>query len=152
MALGTSASVSIAEASNPDQLSRNLISFQSEDNEQLKDRSDMSKIERLLYISHFLSTWNSRLFEFGAFLFLASIYPSSLLPASIYALARAASAAVLSPWIGSFVDDYNRLWVIRISIGKNMLTSALISALLTISSLKPASGLRRFCLASYLQS
>lgn len=75
-------------------------------------------IRRLLYISHFLSTWNSRVFEFGAFLFLANIYSQTLLPASVYALARNASAAILSPWIGSYIDRADRLSAVRISIGK----------------------------------
>lgn len=71
---------------------------------------------RRLYISHALSTWNSRLFEFGAFLFLANIYPNTLLPASVYALARAASAALLSPWLGSYIDRADRLKAVRLSI------------------------------------
>ena len=71
---------------------------------------------RRLYLSHALSTWNSRLFEFGAFLFLANIYPDTLLPASVYALARAASAALLSPWLGSYIDKANRLKAVRYSI------------------------------------
>ncbi|KAF9876820.1 hypothetical protein CkaCkLH20_05666 [Colletotrichum karsti] len=69
-----------------------------------------------LYVSHFLSTWNSRLFEFGAVLFLASIYPGTLMPMSIYALVRGAVAVVLSPSIGSWIDRGNRLSVVRISI------------------------------------
>jgi iron-regulated transporter 1 len=71
---------------------------------------------RRLYISHALSTWNSRLFEFGAFLFLAKIYPNTLLPASVYALARAASAALLSPCLGSYIDSADRLKAVRLSI------------------------------------
>lgn len=71
---------------------------------------------RRLYISHALSAWNSRLFEFGAFLFLANIYPNTLLPASVYALARAASAALLSPWLGSYIDRADRLRAVRLSI------------------------------------
>lgn len=74
---------------------------------------------RRLYLSHALSTWNSRLFEFGAFLFLANIYPNTLLPASVYALARAASAALLSPWLGSYIDRADRLRAVRLSISTN---------------------------------
>ncbi len=73
---------------------------------------------RLLFTSHFLSTWNSRVFEFGAFLFLARIFPQTLLPASVYALVRAASAAVLAPWIGTYIDRTDRLTAVRLSIGK----------------------------------
>ncbi|KAE8145485.1 Ferroporti-1 [Aspergillus avenaceus] len=69
-----------------------------------------------LYISHWLSTWNSRMFEFGAVLFLASIFPGTLLYASIYALVRSFSAVVLSSWLGSVVDRSDRLKAIRQSI------------------------------------
>ncbi|KAE8349696.1 Ferroporti-1 [Aspergillus coremiiformis] len=69
-----------------------------------------------LYISHSLSAWNSRMFEFGAVLFLASIYPDTLLYASIYALIRSLSAVLLSSWLGSVVDRSNRLNAIRHSI------------------------------------
>ncbi|KAJ6071508.1 hypothetical protein N7499_009522 [Penicillium canescens] len=69
-----------------------------------------------LYISHTLSTWNSRMFEFGAVLFLASIFPGTLLYASIYALVRALSAVALSSWLGARVDRSDRLVALRYSI------------------------------------
>lgn len=71
-----------------------------------------------LYISHTLSAWNSRMFEFGAVLFLASIFPGTLLYASIYALVRALSAVVLSSWLGARVDQSDRLVTLRHSIGR----------------------------------
>jgi iron-regulated transporter 1 len=74
------------------------------------------RIRLRLYTSHALSTWNSRLFEFGAFLFLAKTYPLTLLPASVYALARAAAAALISPWLGSYIDTADRLRAVRLSI------------------------------------
>lgn len=70
-----------------------------------------------LYISHTLSAWNSRMFEFGAVLFLASIFPGTLLYASIYALVRAFSAVALSSWLGDRVDRADRLVALRHSIG-----------------------------------
>ncbi|KAJ9482693.1 hypothetical protein VN97_g10733 [Penicillium thymicola] len=69
-----------------------------------------------LYISHTLSAWNSRMFEFGAVLFLASIFPGTLLYASIYALVRAFSAVALSSWLGAQVDRSDRLVAVRYSI------------------------------------
>ncbi|KAK3331709.1 Ferroporti-1 [Cercophora scortea] len=69
-----------------------------------------------LYMSHFLSTWNSRVFEFGAVLYLASIYPGTLLPLSLYAFARGLSAIVFAPAVGQYVDAGNRLQVVRVSI------------------------------------
>ena len=78
--------------------------------------AEHSRICLRLYTSHALSTWNSRLFEFGAFLFLAHIYPLTLLPASVYALARAAAAALISPCLGSYIDTADRLRAVRLSI------------------------------------
>ena len=76
-----------------------------------------ANIRRRLYISHFLSTWNSRVFEFGAILFIASIFPGTLLPPSLYALVRSASAIFFSPAVGRYIDRGNRLSVVRVSIG-----------------------------------
>ncbi|KAI9371836.1 Ferroporti-1 [Aspergillus egyptiacus] len=75
-----------------------------------------SRVLLRLYTSHFLSTWNSRMFEFGAVVFLASIYPGTLLYASVYALVRSLSAVILSSWLGSLVDRLDRLTAIRHSI------------------------------------
>jgi len=67
-----------------------------------------------LYASHFLSTWNSRIFEFGAILYLAAIYPGTLLPMSVYALVRGFAAVFLAPAIGQHIDRANRLAVVRL--------------------------------------
>ncbi|KAF1851565.1 Utp11-domain-containing protein [Cucurbitaria berberidis CBS 394.84] len=69
-----------------------------------------------LYLSHTLSTWNARTFEFGAVIFLATIFPGTLFFASCYALFRSAAAAVLGSWIGDQVDRNDRLVVVRQSI------------------------------------
>lgn len=76
-------------------------------------------IAHRLYISHFLSTWNSRVFEFGAILYLASVYPGTLLPMSGYALSRGMIAIVFVPAVGHFIDVGNRLRVVRVSIGRS---------------------------------
>ncbi|TLD16216.1 uncharacterized protein PgNI_00056 [Pyricularia grisea] len=73
-------------------------------------------LELRLYVSHFLSTWNSRLFEFAAVLFLASIFPNTLLPMSVYALVRSGAAIVFGQSIGSWIDRGDRLTVVRVSI------------------------------------
>jgi solute carrier family 40 (iron-regulated transporter), member 1 len=75
------------------------------------------KVTRALYVSHLLSTCNARIFEFGAVLFLAELFSGTLLPASVYALVRAASAILLSPAVGHHVDTGHRLQVVRLSIG-----------------------------------
>ena len=82
----------------------------------LPDIPNQSRVKRRLYVSHFLSTWNSRSFEFGAVLFLARIIPGTLLPSSVYALVRAASAICFAPMVGQYVDQEDRLKAVRLSI------------------------------------
>lgn len=69
-----------------------------------------------LYVSHFLSTWNSRVFEFGAALFLASIFPENLLPVSIYSLVRNIGYIIFAQPVGNWINTGNRLTVVRASI------------------------------------
>lgn len=76
------------------------------------------RISRRLYLSHFLSTWNSRVFEFGAVLYLATIFPGTLLPMSVYALTRGLSAIFFASAVGHYIDVGNRLNVVRVSIGE----------------------------------
>lgn len=83
---------------------------------QVQKRGPKRSILWRLYLSHTLSTWNARTFEFGAVIFLAAIFPGTLFYASCYALFRSAAAALLSSWIGGVVDRKERLYVVRMSI------------------------------------
>lgn len=86
---------------------------------EIEPRDEVSKeLANRLYLSHFLSTWNSRVFEFGAVLYLATIYPGTLLPMSVYALSRGLAAIILASAVGHYVDVTNRLKVVRLSIGE----------------------------------
>ncbi|GAB1727057.1 hypothetical protein NU195Hw_g3910t1 [Hortaea werneckii] len=105
----------------------------SDDNSQMDietEHANFNSTLRLLYTSHFLSTWNLRVFEFGAFLFLASIFPQTLLPASVYAMTRAMFAVLLSSATGYAVDRFPRLSVIRWSIVSQRLAVGLSCVLL----------------------
>lgn len=94
----------------------------------------LNKSKRRLYVSHFLSTCNSRVFEFGSVLYLATIFPGTLLPMSVYALARGASAILFSSLVGQYIDRGNRLKVVRTSIGINSsLPGHLVFSLLTLA-------------------
>lgn len=66
-----------------------------------------------LLLQHLSSTWQSRSFEFGSFLFLATLFPNSLLPASIFTFFTTASAIAGSGFIGNLVDDIPRLQFVR---------------------------------------
>ncbi|GAB1319299.1 Solute carrier family 40 member [Madurella fahalii] len=94
------------------------------------------RIARRLYVSHFLSTWNSRVFEFGAVLYLAAVFPGTLLPMSVYALTRGLSAIVFAPAIGHYVDTANRLQVVRVSIVFQRLVVAASCVVFYILSIK----------------
>lgn len=96
--------------------------------DQAVDHSVPKSIARRLYLSHFLSTWNSRVFEFGAVLYLATIYPGTLLPVSIYAFTRGISAIIFAPAVGQYIDTGNRLQVVRLSIGMQFYLRLLITA------------------------
>lgn len=61
------------------------------------------------------------MFEFGAVLFLVSVFPETLLYTSVYALVRSLAVALLSSWLGSRIDRMNRLTTIRQSIGMSHL-------------------------------
>ncbi|BEJ11544.1 hypothetical protein CspHIS471_0200040 [Cutaneotrichosporon sp. HIS471] len=69
-----------------------------------------------LYVSHWLSTWNTRVFEFGAVLYLAEAYPGTLLTMSVYAFVRGLAAIVFASAIGTYIDQNDRLRVVRTSI------------------------------------
>ncbi|KAI9042422.1 putative iron-regulated transporter [Aspergillus affinis] len=101
--------------SDTDVADRPLLQHDSDQDEN-GPAGPQSAITRRIYISHFLSTWNSRVFEFGAILYLASIFPDTLLPMSVYALARAIAAILLAPAVGHYIDTGNRLAVVRFSI------------------------------------
>ncbi|KAF2638274.1 iron transporter [Massarina eburnea CBS 473.64] len=89
-----------------------LTNDTTQDAQSTPDRSVLWK----LYLSHTLSTWNARTFEFGAVIFLARIFPGTLFYASCYALFRSFAATLFSSYIGTLVDTRSRLWAVRQSI------------------------------------
>lgn len=70
----------------------------------------------LLYTSHFLSTWNSRAFQFGSVLLLAARFPNTLFPVSFYALVSVVPGALYASRFGDYIDNNDRLMVVRNSI------------------------------------
>lgn len=74
------------------------------------------------------------MFEFAAFLFLAAVFPGTLLYASIYALSRSFAVFLLSSSIGKLMDRLDRLVTIRHSISE----ATYIASALLIESGYPA--------------
>jgi solute carrier family 40 (iron-regulated transporter), member 1 len=92
-----------------------------------------------LYISHFLTSWNNRLYEFASYLFIIEIFPKSLLYISIYGFCTTLSAIIFSNKIGNWIDIEFRLKVIRITILLQK-TSIIISTIIFWNLLKKESN------------
>lgn len=88
----------------------------------------------LLYISHSISAWNSRAFQFGSVLFLASLFPGTLLPVSVYALASKLPGALFAHRFGQYIDTNERLKVVRNSI-VGQRASVILACAIYVSSL-----------------
>ena len=59
-----------------------------------------------LAAQHASSSWGARGWEFTAFLFLITIFPQTLLPASVFGFITTGAAIVGSGFIGGMVDRY----------------------------------------------
>jgi solute carrier family 40 (iron-regulated transporter), member 1 len=70
---------------------------------------DSRRARQALYVSHFLSTWGQRAWEFLVGLVMLEIHPSSLLLVSIFGLCDAAAVVIFGPAVGTFVDSMPRL-------------------------------------------
>ncbi|KAI9488590.1 Ferroporti-1 [Zychaea mexicana] len=70
----------------------------------------------LLYISHFLTSWTDRVFEFLAYILLAKIFHESLLLPSIYGFITTMSAVFFSSYVGHWEDKFPRLPFVRYTL------------------------------------
>ena len=59
-----------------------------------------------LAAQHASSSWGARGWEFAAFLFLITIFPQTLLPASVFGFVTTGAAILGSGFIGGMVDRY----------------------------------------------
>ena len=70
----------------------------------------------LFYTSHFLFTWNDRVWEFASVILLIAAYPQTLLPSSVFGLVSTCAAIVFSPAVGQWFDYTPRLRSVRTAI------------------------------------
>ncbi|KAF9080388.1 hypothetical protein BGX23_002233 [Mortierella sp. AD031] len=82
-----------------------------------------------LYLSHLLTSWVDRSFEFASYLLIAKVYTTSLLQSSVYGLTTTLAALVLSNRIGNWINILSRLNTYRITLLTQKL-SIILSALL----------------------
>ncbi|KAI8977743.1 Ferroporti-1 [Trametes punicea] len=69
-----------------------------------------------LLVQHFSNSWGLRTAEFAVYLFLVTLFPDTLLPASIYGFATTGAGIILSGWAGRLVDEHHNLGIVRASI------------------------------------
>ncbi|KAF9359653.1 hypothetical protein BGX26_011807 [Mortierella sp. AD094] len=71
---------------------------------------------RKLYLSHLLTSWVDRSFEFASYLLISNVYTNSLLQSSIYGLTVTLVALLLSNRIGNWINILSRLNTYRITL------------------------------------
>eukprot|EP00729_Bicosta_minor_P007195 gene7195-11584_t len=74
---------------------------------------DRAKLMRKLYISHFLSAWGDRMFEFAVGLLLINVWPDTLLLVAFYGLVGSVGNVLGGAPVGEWVDRGDRLMVVR---------------------------------------
>ena len=79
-----------------------------------------------------MSAWGDRSSAFAVFLFLVTIFPSTLLPASIYGFCITGSGILLSGTVGGLVDKHGRLIVLRSATIAQKVSAVVIYAILLL--------------------
>jgi len=82
----------------------------------LVNRIEAEQNIRRLYVSHGLSAWGDRMWEFAIALLLINIWPGSLLLVALFGATEAIAVVFAGPIIGDWVDAYERLSVVRTSL------------------------------------
>ena len=76
-----------------------------------------------LYASHFLSMWNSRVYEFAAIIFIQNAFPGNLVASSINGIAETVCVILFSSALGRWVDRApSRLRTLLTTIVVNRIT------------------------------
>jgi len=71
---------------------------------------------RKLYLSHLLTSWVDRSFEFASYLLISQVYTASLLQVSLYGLTTTLVALVLSSRIGHWINLLSRINTYRVTL------------------------------------
>lgn len=111
-----------------------------------------------VYVSHFLSAWGDRMWQFGVGLFLVIISPDSLFLTALYGFAMGAAILIFGPIIGDWVDRTPRLSAARISLIVQNLSIAVCAAAVyfviiyksEIETQWPDYGLQTLCYAGII--
>lgn len=81
-----------------------------------------------LHLSHLMSTWGGRLSEYGCIFFLAFNCPGMLFDVSVHNIARCLAVVLLSSCTGAYIDEMDRLAVVRTALGERISTFLMFSS------------------------
>ena len=93
------------------------------------------KYLKLLYFSHFLSSWGDRMWQFAIPVILMIIFKNTFIPTAIYSIIIYVGNILAMPWIGKWIDENNRFQVQIKSIIIENLMIILSSLIICIFSL-----------------
>ncbi|CAO3628735.1 unnamed protein product [Cunninghamella blakesleeana] len=107
----------------------------------------------LLYTSHFLTSWTSRIYEFASYLFIVKIFEKSLLLPSVYGFLTTLSGVLFSTYVGGLVDKTTRFKFVSMTLFLQKI-SIILSCILfyLLFLIKPSSSLSSSLSSSSLSS
>ncbi|KAH7920921.1 hypothetical protein BV22DRAFT_1198573 [Leucogyrophana mollusca] len=91
----------------------------------------------MLSVLRFSSAWGERSSTFAFYLFLVTIFPSTLLPASIYGFCVTGTGILFSSSVGTLIDKHNRLLIVRCATLGQKISSGISYALFLLCFLTP---------------
>ncbi|GLE11756.1 hypothetical protein PINS_up024395 [Pythium insidiosum] len=83
--------------------------------EQIKPEKP-SRIRMYLYVSHFLSSWGDRMWQFAIPILFMEVFVDTLLPSAMFSLVMYTACIFTIPSVGRLIDRTNRWTVVKYSI------------------------------------
>lgn len=74
------------------------------------------RLKAYLYVSHFLSAWGDRMWQFAVPLLFMTIFVNTLLPSVCFSLCSYVATVLVMPHLGPWIDSSNRWTLMRTSI------------------------------------
>lgn len=102
------------------------------ENSSLLPYKNRQKYLKLVYISHFLSSWGDRMWQFAIPVILMIIFKNTFIPTAIYSIIIYLGNILAMPLIGKWIDKINRFQVQKKSIVIENLMIILSSLIISI--------------------
>ncbi|KAJ0397567.1 hypothetical protein P43SY_003442 [Pythium insidiosum] len=89
-----------------------------------------SRIRTYLYVSHFLSAWGDRMWQFAIPILFMEVFVDTLLPSATFSLVMYTACIFTIPSVGRIIDRTNRWTIVKYSIVLENLMIIMSSAVL----------------------